>query len=86
MPDVRTASYETLGTGGNASKIKPMSLEAMYQRYLRGELSAKVNRQKSPQLGATGETMGLFGGTGLDTGYSKLAWLRVVYGVRRKMT
>ena len=30
-------------TSGNASKIKPISLESMYQRYLKGELNAKVN-------------------------------------------
>ncbi|MCM2330667.1 MAG: fructose-bisphosphate aldolase, partial [Pseudomonas sagittaria] len=28
---------------GNASKIKPISLEGMYQRYAKGELAAKVN-------------------------------------------
>ena len=37
------ARYEAFGTAGNASKIKPISLEAMYQRYLKGELNAKVN-------------------------------------------
>ena len=31
------------GAAGNASKIKSTSLEAMYQRYLKGELNAKVN-------------------------------------------
>ncbi|MGF6459162.1 hypothetical protein ABIA55_004626 [Pseudomonas frederiksbergensis] len=43
MRDVCIARYEQFGTAGNASKIKPISLEAMYQRYLKGELSAKVN-------------------------------------------
>ena len=36
-------SYEAFGTAGNASKIKAISLEGMYQRYLKGELNAKVN-------------------------------------------
>ncbi len=43
MRDVCIARYEQFGTAGNASKIKPISLEAMYQRYLKGELNAKVN-------------------------------------------
>ncbi len=43
MRDVCIARYEAFGTAGNASKIKPISLEAMYQRYLKGELNAKVN-------------------------------------------
>jgi fructose-bisphosphate aldolase class II len=42
MRDVCIARYEAFGTAGNASKIKPISLEAMYQRYLKGELNAKV--------------------------------------------
>jgi len=43
MRDVCIARYEAFGTAGNASKIKPISLEGMYQRYLKGELAAKVN-------------------------------------------
>jgi len=43
MRDVCIARYEAFGTAGNASKIKPVSLEAMFQRYLKGELNAKVN-------------------------------------------
>ncbi len=43
MRDVCIAHYEAFGTAGNASKIKPISLESMYQRYLKGELNAKVN-------------------------------------------
>jgi fructose-bisphosphate aldolase class II len=43
MRDVCIARYEAFGTAGNASKIKPISLEGMYQRYLKGELNAKVN-------------------------------------------
>ena len=43
MRDVCIARYGVFGTAGNASKIKPISLEAMFQRYARGELAAKVN-------------------------------------------
>ena len=35
--------YEAFGTAGNASKIKPISLEDMYQRYETGELAPKIN-------------------------------------------
>ena len=40
---ISIAPYGAFGTAGNGSKIKPISLEAMYQRYLKGELNAKVN-------------------------------------------
>ncbi|KTC34206.1 fructose-1,6-bisphosphate aldolase [Pseudomonas putida] len=43
MRDVCIARYEAFGTAGNASKIKPISLEGMFQRYASGELNAKVN-------------------------------------------
>jgi fructose-bisphosphate aldolase class II len=43
MRDVFIARYEAFGTAGNASKIKPISLESMHQRYLKGESNAKVN-------------------------------------------
>lgn len=43
MKAICIARYEAFGTAGNASKIKPLSLEAMYQRYEAGELDAKVN-------------------------------------------
>jgi fructose-bisphosphate aldolase class II len=43
MRDICIARYEAFGTAGNASKIKPISLEAMFQRYAKGELAAKVN-------------------------------------------
>ena len=43
MRDICIARYEAFGTAGNASKIKPISLEGMYQRYASGELAAKVN-------------------------------------------
>jgi fructose-bisphosphate aldolase, class II len=43
MRDICIARYEAFGTAGNASKIKPISLEAMFSRYAKGELNAKVN-------------------------------------------
>ncbi len=43
MRDICIARYEAFGTAGHASKIKPISLESMYQRYASGELAAKVN-------------------------------------------
>jgi fructose-bisphosphate aldolase class II len=43
MRDVCIARYEAFGTAGNASKIKPISLEGMFQRYASGELAAKVS-------------------------------------------
>ncbi len=43
MKEICVARYEAFGTAGNASKIKPLSLEAMFQRYEAGELKAKVN-------------------------------------------
>ncbi len=42
MRDICIARYEAFGTAGNASKIKPVSLEAMFQRYASGELASKV--------------------------------------------
>src|SRR5690606_21900309 len=35
--------YEAFGTAGNASKIRPIGLEAMTARYASGELDPKVN-------------------------------------------
>ena len=43
MYEICKARYEAFGTAGNASKIRPMSLEAMTERYARGELDPKVN-------------------------------------------
>ncbi|MFC3608390.1 class II fructose-bisphosphate aldolase [Stutzerimonas tarimensis] len=43
MRDVCIARYEAFGTAGNASKIKPISLDAMSMRYASGELDPKVN-------------------------------------------
>ncbi|MFP3442835.1 fructose-1,6-bisphosphate aldolase, partial [Pantoea sp. SIMBA_133] len=42
MRDLCIARYEAFGTAGNASKIKPVNLEVMFQRYERGELAPKV--------------------------------------------
>lgn len=38
MRDICIARYEAFGAAGNASKIKPVSLEVMYQRYEKGEI------------------------------------------------
>ncbi|GGY02544.1 fructose-1,6-bisphosphate aldolase [Litchfieldella qijiaojingensis] len=43
MRDVCIARYEAFGTAGQASKIKPISLEAIVGRYDSGELDPKVN-------------------------------------------
>jgi fructose-bisphosphate aldolase class II len=43
MKDIAVARYEAFGTAGNASKIKVLSLDAMAERYMRGELDAKIN-------------------------------------------
>jgi fructose-bisphosphate aldolase class II len=43
MTDICIARYEAFGTAGNASKIKAQSLDTMYERYLTGELDAKIN-------------------------------------------
>jgi fructose-bisphosphate aldolase class II len=43
MKDICKARYEAFGTSGNASKIKPISLEDMVTRYEKGELDPRVN-------------------------------------------
>ena len=43
MRDICIARYEAFGTAGNAPKIKPISLEAMFQRYEKGELDPRIN-------------------------------------------
>ena len=43
MKDICIARYEAFGTAGNASKIKAISLDAMFDRYASGELTAKIN-------------------------------------------
>ncbi len=42
MSEICVARYEAFGTAGNASKIKPVSLEEMYQRYESGELDPRI--------------------------------------------
>ncbi|MFO7306132.1 MAG: class II fructose-bisphosphate aldolase [Gammaproteobacteria bacterium] len=42
MKSICKARYEQFGTAGNASKIKPISLEAMAKRYEKGELDQKI--------------------------------------------
>ncbi|WP_448546765.1 class II fructose-bisphosphate aldolase [Thalassotalea fusca] len=42
MYDICKARYESFNTAGNASKIKPISLESMFVRYEQGELKAIV--------------------------------------------
>ncbi len=43
MKDICKARYEAFGTAGQASKIKVISLEKMFQRYKAGELEPRVN-------------------------------------------
>ncbi|MEJ2059381.1 MAG: fructose-bisphosphate aldolase class II [Gammaproteobacteria bacterium] len=43
MKDICVARYEAFGCAGMASKIKPVSLEQMVERYKSGELDPKVN-------------------------------------------
>ena len=43
MAEICKARYEAFGCAGQASKIKPLGLEAMTKRYQSGELNPKVN-------------------------------------------
>lgn len=43
MSDICKNRYEAFGSAGQASKIKPISLETMFQKYEAGELEPKVN-------------------------------------------
>ncbi|MEH6648782.1 MAG: class II fructose-bisphosphate aldolase [Motiliproteus sp.] len=43
MSEIAAARYQAFNTAGQASKIKAISLEAMTERYLSGELDQKVN-------------------------------------------
>ncbi|MBU6441116.1 MAG: fructose-bisphosphate aldolase class II [Betaproteobacteria bacterium] len=43
MKQICKDRYEAFGTAGKASKIRPLSLETMFQRYEKGELAPKVN-------------------------------------------
>lgn len=42
MKEICIARFEAFGAAGQASKIKPISLETMYQRYETGELDPRV--------------------------------------------
>ncbi|MCK9506206.1 MAG: fructose-bisphosphate aldolase class II [Porticoccaceae bacterium] len=43
MKEICLARYQAFGTAGNASKIKALSLEAMFKRYESGELDPRIN-------------------------------------------
>ncbi len=43
MRDIVIARYEAFGTAGNASRLSPVSLETMAERYQSGDLDPKVN-------------------------------------------
>lgn len=43
MSEICKARYEAFGSAGFASKVKPISLEKMYQRYEAGELDPRVS-------------------------------------------
>lgn len=43
MKEICKARYEAFGTAGHASSIKPIPLDAMYERYVRGELDPRIN-------------------------------------------
>jgi fructose-bisphosphate aldolase class II len=43
MSDICKNRYEAFGSAGQASKIKPVSLETMFGKYEAGELEPKVN-------------------------------------------
>ncbi|GLX77676.1 fructose-1,6-bisphosphate aldolase [Thalassotalea insulae] len=42
MTEICIARYEAFGTAGNASKINPISLEKMFEKYSAGELDALI--------------------------------------------
>lgn len=43
MNEICVARYEAFGTAGNADKIRPLSLETMFERYESGQLKPKIN-------------------------------------------
>ncbi len=43
MTEICKARYEAFGAAGMAGRVKPLSLEAMFGRYAKGELDPKVN-------------------------------------------
>jgi fructose-bisphosphate aldolase class II len=42
MKAICKARYEAFGSAGQAGKIKPISLDAMAMRYIKGELNAVI--------------------------------------------
>ena len=42
MKEICKARYEAFGAAGQASRIKPVSLDMMANRYARGELNAII--------------------------------------------
>lgn len=42
MMEICKARYETFGTAGNADKIKPISMEKMFQKYTSGDLDPRI--------------------------------------------
>jgi fructose-bisphosphate aldolase class II len=42
MKAICKARYEAFGSAGQAGKIKPIALDAMAMRYIKGELNAIV--------------------------------------------
>ena len=44
MMEICKARFEAFGSAGQASKIKPISIEEMTKRYASGELDQKVNK------------------------------------------
>ncbi len=43
MSEICKSRYEAFGAAGNASRIKPISMETMFERYLSGELDPRIN-------------------------------------------
>ncbi len=43
MSEICKTRYEAFGAAGNASKIKPISMETMFERYISGELDPRIN-------------------------------------------
>jgi len=43
MSEICKSRYLAFGAAGNASKIKPISMETMFERYLSGELDPRIN-------------------------------------------
>lgn len=43
MREICKARYEAFGTAGNASKLRPVSLESMSDRYIKGDLDPRIH-------------------------------------------